>query len=124
MKKFLALFLTAGFLQLSAGEIVQLKQSNFEQVVDAQSLVVVDVYADWCGPCRRFAPIFEKASSQFSKYKFVKLNGDEEYELATHFRITAFPTVIYLKNGKEVGRHIGLMDKAQFASELKMYLGE
>ncbi len=133
MKTIIAFFLCVSLFHVSANaepckaalQIVQLTQDNFREVLDSNCPVVIDVYADWCSPCRKFAPVFEKVHEQYKgQYLFVKLNGDEDRSLFQHFRVTAFPTILYLKNGKEVGRHLGYMDKKQFAEELKSYFKE
>lgn len=135
MKKMLAIILSIGFFHLSAGEnigpckcelqVTQLTQQNVDLVFDSEHPVVIDVYADWCGPCRQFAPIFEHAHRQYgAKYCFFKLDGDKNRDLLHSLRVTAFPTILYFVGGKEVGRHLGYMNKKEFAAELETYLGE
>jgi len=75
-------------------------------------LALVDFYADWCSPCKAFEPIYDEVSTEIgSKVKFLKLNVDDGYESASKYRIMSVPTIIAFKNGVEVARHTGSMDK-------------
>lgn len=108
-----------------SNEIVHVTQQNLNDILNSSRPVIVDVYADWCNPCKQFAGVFTDTNNTYGDlYQFAKLNYGYEQSAANHFGITAFPTVIYLKNGKEVGRHLGYMTKAQFISEIKHYFGE
>lgn len=78
----------------------------------AEGVVLVDFYADWCGPCRMLAPILEKAAEKLKgKASVLKVNTDEANQTAGSLRITSIPTMIIYKNGKEVARHVGLKDE-------------
>jgi thioredoxin 1 len=89
--------------------IVYIKDGNFEKEVLKSDLpVFVDFYADWCGPCKMVEPIIEKLASEYKgKVKFVKLNTDENQELAFQFNVMGIPTAILFKNGKAVQRLVG-----------------
>ncbi|MDP1608778.1 MAG: thioredoxin family protein [Chlamydiales bacterium] len=100
----------------------QLTFDQLQTLLNTQELAVVDVYADWCGPCQQFGPIFERTSERFEgQYRFFKVNGDKEQKLTNYFRIEGYPTVIYYKKGKEIGRFLGFMDEAEFNSQLKEF---
>ena len=71
------------------------------------SLVVVDFYANWCGPCRHLAPHFEQMSKEFPKIPFLKVNVDESPEISDHFGITSIPTVKGLKYAEEGIKEVG-----------------
>lgn len=73
-------------------------------------LVVVDLWAPWCGPCRRFGPIFESVSKELDQVLFVKVNIDEVREVADNLGVQSIPTVIFMKNGSEVNRYVGAPD--------------
>lgn len=68
--------------------------------------MVVDVYADWCGPCKQFAPIFHKVSNDWGDILFISLNADEYPELCQSYGITSIPTVLFLKPGGEVYKKV------------------
>jgi len=82
---------------------------NFEkEVIKSELPVVIDFYADWCGPCKMMAPVFESLGSEFKgKMKFLKLDTQSEEMLAMKFGVQGIPTLVFLKDGKEVGRHVG-----------------
>ena len=90
-----------------------LSQQNFEQeVLNSKSPVLVDFYADWCGPCRLIAPILSEIANEFNgKVKVCKVNVDENEKLAIKFGIMSIPTIICFKNGAESGKIIGYTDK-------------
>ena len=93
--------------------LLNLTRANFEQeVLSANKPVVIDVYTNWCGPCRHFAPIFEEVAGTHTDCKFIRFNCvEEEQELAKELGIEAFPTVLFIKDGKVVGKKTGFMSK-------------
>ena len=76
---------------------VELTKDNFEQTVNGNPMVVVDFWAPWCGPCRGFAPVFEKASEAHPDVVFAKVNSDEQQELAGAFNIRSIPTLMVFR---------------------------
>ena len=76
---------------------VELTKENFEQVVTANPMVVVDFWAPWCGPCKGFAPVFEGASEQHEDVVFAKVNTDDEQEIAAAFGIRSIPTLMVFR---------------------------
>ena len=78
--------------------VVELTKENFEEVVTSNSTVIVDYWAPWCGPCRGFAPVFEKVSEQHPDVVFAKVNTDEEQEIAAHFQIRSIPTLMVFRD--------------------------
>ncbi|HKI63102.1 MAG TPA: thioredoxin [Burkholderiales bacterium] len=76
---------------------VELSKENFEQVVTANPMVVVDFWAPWCGPCKGFAPVFEGASEQHQDVVFAKVNTDVEQEIAGAFGIRSIPTLMVFR---------------------------
>lgn len=76
---------------------IVLNKDNFEQTVTGNDIVVIDFWASWCGPCKAFAPIFEKVSDQNSDVVFAKVDTDQERELATAFDIRSIPTLMIFR---------------------------
>jgi len=88
-----------------------LTEENFINEI-ATGLILVDFYADWCGPCRMLTPKLEKVATQVQgKATIAKLDIDKAQKIASSFQVTSIPTLILFKNGKEVGRLIGLRDE-------------
>ena len=87
----------------------ELTASNFEQVVDDNDIVLIDFWADWCGPCHMFAPIYEKASEQHTDLVFGKVDTEKEQELAGSFGIQSIPTIAVLRDGVLLFRQAGVL---------------
>lgn len=86
------------------------EEQNFEATV-ASGVVLVDFYADWCGPCKMMSPILDDVAKEMAgKASFIKVDTDRSQKIAAKFHITSIPTLIVLKNGQEVGRSVGLRD--------------
>ena len=77
--------------------VVVLTKENFEQVVTTNATVIVDYWAPWCGPCRGFAPVFEKVAEMHPDVVFAKVNTDEEQEIGAHFQIRSIPTLMVFR---------------------------
>ncbi|MBS4167344.1 MULTISPECIES: thioredoxin [unclassified Neochlamydia] len=107
-----------------ASSIVYLNADNFQQILSNPLPIILDVYTDWCGPCKQLAPIFEELNKELgNRYLFVKLNADQQKNLSDHFNIQALPTLIFIRDGKELGRSSGFVNKSQLASMIKSYFG-
>jgi thioredoxin len=77
---------------------VELTKDNFESTINDNSMVIVDFWAPWCGPCRGFAPVYEKASDEHPDVVFAKVNTDEQQELAGTFGIRSIPTLMLFRD--------------------------
>ncbi|HEY4999981.1 MAG TPA: thioredoxin [Usitatibacter sp.] len=77
--------------------VVELTKDNFEQVITSNPTVIVDYWAPWCGPCRGFAPVFERVAEQNPDAVFAKVNTDDEQEIASHFQIRSIPTLMVFR---------------------------
>ncbi len=98
---------------------VKLDSRNFKKFLDENENVVVDFWAEWCGPCRIVSPIIEELAKEFAgKVAFGKLNVDDAREIALQFGISAIPTLIFFKRGKAVSAIVGAYPK----SEIKRWI--
>ena len=98
--------------------VVKLTVENFEQeVLQAEKLVLVDFYADWCGPCKMMSPIVDEIAEEESEIKVCNINIDQAMEIAQKYRVMSIPTFIAFKNGEEAGRQIGAVSKGELLSQ-------
>lgn len=96
-----------------------LNHADFDAAVDAAPLAMVDFWADWCGPCKMVAPSVEKIAAEYDgKALVAKVNIDQEPELAQRFEIMSIPTLVFLKDGQEFDRKVGVMPAEAFAAVL------
>ena len=78
--------------------VIELTKDNFEQVVTGNPTVIVDYWAPWCGPCRSFAPVFERVAEKNPDIVFAKVNTEDEPEIAGHFQIRSIPTLMIFRD--------------------------
>lgn len=99
--------------------IKEILESDFDQQT-AHGNVLVDFFADWCGPCRAQTPVLEKIAGEVKGVKFLKVNIDGAQEVAARFNIASIPTLVLLHAGKEVDRIVGLIE----GDDLKKFLAK
>lgn len=93
---------------------------TFNDIIQSDTPVLVDFYADWCGPCRAMNPVIrEVAHSVQGKARVIKVDIDKSSEAASAYRVQAVPTFMIFKNGKIVWRHSGMIDKHSLLNQLK-----
>ena len=99
--------------------VISVNKHNFhEEVLSSEKPVLLDFWAHWCGPCRMIAPQVEQIAAECSDVRVVKVNVDENPELASRFRIYSIPTLAVLKDGREVSRTTGFCYKEDILSML------
>jgi thioredoxin 1 len=109
----IVIFLTSRSAE-SGGSFEHVNMGNFkEKVLQDKGPVLVDFYADWCGPCRRLAPVLEEFAKESPHVKIVKVNVDENRDLAVRYQIASIPCLMVFRNGQLVGRRSGLANKTE-----------
>src|SRR4030067_2254138 len=104
--------------------VKSLTADSFDQTVKSQSLVMVDFWATWCGPCKIIAPVVEELAKEYAgKVNFAKVNTDENPDLASKFNIRGIPTLIFFKGGKVLDQVVGAVPKGQLKSKIDSLLG-
>ena len=92
--------------------VIHVTKENFEQIKNGEKPVLLDFYADWCGPCRMVAPIIEEIGNERDDIVVGKINVDEQEELAQQFGVMSIPTLVVLKNGEITNQVTGSRPKA------------
>ena len=99
--------------------VIHANKNNFqEEVIQSDKPVLLDFWAPWCGPCRMVGPVLDEIAEERSDIKVVKVNVDEEMDLASQFQIVSIPTLIVMKDGNVVNRSSGAKPKAQILDML------
>ena len=98
--------------------ILHVNKNNFDSVKTSEKPVLLDFYADWCGPCRMVSPIVEEIAEENPQYLIGKINVDQEPELAQRFGVFSIPTLTVIKNGNILSQSAGLKSKAEILSML------
>lgn len=107
-------------------QVIKVDQSTWEeQVIKAPGLVMVDFWAVWCGPCQMVAPIVDELASEYAgKLRVLKLNTDENPEVASRYQIMSIPTILFFKNGQPVEKLVGARPKRQFKEVIDNLLAQ
>lgn len=109
-----------------AGQALQVSDSSWDaQVMKEPGLVMVDFWAVWCGPCQMVAPIIEELATEYAgKVKVMKLNTDENPEVAGRYQVMSIPTILFFKNGQPVEKLVGARPKRQFKELIDSLLAQ
>lgn len=99
--------------------VLKVNLNNFETVKNSEKTILLDFYADWCGPCRMVSPIVDEIAEENPQYLVGKINVDEETKLAADFGVGSIPTLIVMKNGKIVQESVGARPKEQILKMLE-----
>ena len=106
-----------------AGPVTVTDETFAENVLQSDKPVLVDFWAEWCGPCRKVGPILEEIADEHAgKIRIAKLNVDDNPEIARRFSVMSIPTLIVFRDGKEEARIIGAKGKGQLVQELNAFL--
>lgn len=103
-------------------KMLELSKQNFKSEVEEHSgLVVIDLYADWCGPCKMLAPVIEELARENPDVKFAKINVDNERELAMDFKVQSIPMIAFVKDNTLLDVSVGYVPKAKLESMIGEY---
>lgn len=102
---------------------IEITDSNFEEIIQTDKPVVIDCWAEWCGPCRMVSPIIDEISEEYEGKAVVgKLDVDNNPTVTGKFKIRNIPTVLYIKNGEVVDKQVGSVPKKRFVAKLEAVL--
>ena len=100
--------------------VTKVNEQNFQtEVLSSDQTVLVDFYADWCGPCKMLSPVVDEISEELSDCRVVKLNVDETPNLAARYNVMSIPTLIVFRQGEAVDRSVGVQSKQHILNMLK-----
>ena len=99
--------------------VLKIYKDNFEQVKKSDKRILLDFYADWCGPCRMVSPLVDEIANEHPEYLVCKINVDEEPELASAFDVFSIPTLVVMENGKVINKSAGAKPKNAILQMLK-----
>ena len=99
--------------------LIHINKDNYKEIANADRPLLLDFYADWCGPCRMVSPIIEEIAKEHPELSVGKVNVDNEPELAREFSVFSIPTLVAIKGGKIVGRAVGARPKEDILSLIR-----
>ena len=103
--------------------VLKITKENFDVLKTSEKTVLIDFYADWCGPCKMMSPVLDQLSAELEgKIKIGKVNVDDDPELAGQFKVMSIPNFVLIKNGQVVDQVIGAVPKAQMLAKLQAVL--
>lgn len=101
-------------------EVLKVTSENFEkEVLQSDKTVLVDFYADWCGPCKMLSPVVDSVANENADIKVVKVNVDNAQDLAIKYQVMSIPTLVVIKNGQEINRSVGVVSKSEIEEMVK-----
>jgi thioredoxin 1 len=125
LRKIQAMLNQADHKQQANTHPLTITDGNFEQTVKTNPILVVDLWAPWCGPCRMVGPVIEQLAAEYAgKVAFGKINVDENQTVPSSFSVMSIPTIIVFHNGKAVERIVGAYPKAHIEAAFKRYIDQ
>ena len=101
-------------------EIMKVTSANFEEeFLNSDKTVLIDFYAEWCGPCKAYSPIVEAVANENEDIKVVKIDVDNAQDIAMKYQVMSIPTTVVIKNGQEVNRAVGMISKSDLVEMVK-----
>ena len=100
--------------------VTEINDSNIEEVIKSSNKVVIDCYADWCGPCKMLSPVVDEAASEVRNVKFCKINADNNAKTTEKYEIMSIPTILFFENGQLKDKTVGFKSK----EEIIKHIGE
>ena len=108
---------------MTSGEVLVLDDNNLAETVREHPFVVLDCWAEWCGPCKMVAPVIEQLAKEYAgRITFAKLNIDENMGTAMKYQISAIPTMLVFRNGEMAGQIIGALPKNHIEQKLQEFM--
>lgn len=98
--------------------VIKLNKENFDEIIGGEKKVLIDFYADWCGPCRMVSPIIDEIAEENPEIAVCKVNVDENPDLAGKFGIMSIPTIVVMEKGEIINKSMGAKPKAQILAML------
>ncbi len=100
--------------------VLKITSENFEsEVINSKEPVMIDFFANWCGPCKMMSPVIDEIAEELQNIKVGKINVDENQDLAMKYNVMSIPTIVIIKDGKEIKRFVGVQDKENLIKDLK-----
>lgn len=100
--------------------VIKVNKESFEtEVLKAEGKVLVDFFADWCGPCKMLSPIVDEVAEENTDIKVCKINVDDEPEISMRYNVMSIPTLVVIQNGEEVNKSVGLVSKDEILNLVK-----
>ncbi|MBP3354639.1 MAG: thioredoxin [Bacteroidales bacterium] len=102
---------------------LEVTDGNYQELLSDEKLVVVDLWAEWCGPCKRIAPVIDELASEYEGKAIIgKCNVDDNYDLSDNYSVRNIPTLLFFKKGELVDRLVGALTKAEIQEKIEAHL--